>query len=209
MAKLGIGTAQWGLNYGICNTTGKTSPEEIQKIKQVMDKSSIHLIDTANAYGDAQISISNIVDEKLNIVSKISYDKDSEIEHDFYPVVREKLISCLRDLKIKKIYGVLIHNTADVINAKVSDNYFKALNMLKEENLVAKVGVSAYTPNEINSVLEVFRPDMVQVPFNVLNQSMKKEGIFSKLKSMNIEIQQDLYLCKEHCYSIKVSGQNF
>ena len=136
-----MGIKLWNMQHNRKDIARRNS-----EIKQVMDKSSIHLIDTANAYGDAQKSISSIVDEKLNIVSKISYDKDSEIKHDFYPVVREKLISCLRDLKIKKIYGVLIHNTADVINAKVSDNYFKALNMLKEENLVAKVGVSAYTP---------------------------------------------------------------
>ena len=121
-----MGIKLWDMQHNRKDIARRNSED-----KAVMDKSSINQLIPLTRM--MRKSISSIVDEKLNIVSKISYDKDSEIEHDFYPVVREKLISCLRDLKIKKIYGVLIHNTADVINAKVVITILKPLICLRKK----------------------------------------------------------------------------
>jgi len=45
--KLGIGTAQFGLDYGISNTSGKTSLKEVQSILKVATENGVDVLDTA------------------------------------------------------------------------------------------------------------------------------------------------------------------
>ena len=33
--KIGLGTAQWGLDYGISNTSGKSSKKDVRKILEL------------------------------------------------------------------------------------------------------------------------------------------------------------------------------
>ena len=52
--KLGLGSAQWGLNYGVSNTFGKPSSEEVSKLIYLASDKGIKLIDTANSYGNSE-----------------------------------------------------------------------------------------------------------------------------------------------------------
>ena len=48
-----IGSAQFGLNYGVNNNLGKINEDEIFKILDFSYENGIKIIDTADAYGDA------------------------------------------------------------------------------------------------------------------------------------------------------------
>ena len=52
--KLVLGTVQFGLNYGINNQQGKPSYSSVKSILDKAYTSGITLLDTAEAYGDAQ-----------------------------------------------------------------------------------------------------------------------------------------------------------
>ena len=69
--KLAIGTAQFGLDYGIANDHGKVSQKEIKKILDLARSSNISLLDTAMDYGDSEFSIGEAGSEDFDIVSKI------------------------------------------------------------------------------------------------------------------------------------------
>ena len=56
--KLVIGSAQWGMDYGISNSKGKTDIDEIAKILSTANNMESTL-DTASAYGDAEKIIVN------------------------------------------------------------------------------------------------------------------------------------------------------
>ena len=49
-----LGTAQFGLDYGATNRTGKIGIDEIRKIIKLAATSNIRFIDTAQAYGSAE-----------------------------------------------------------------------------------------------------------------------------------------------------------
>ena len=55
--KLIIGTANFGLNYGIKNNYNKLSFEKVKKILNYAKKNKIQVIDTASSYGDAELKI--------------------------------------------------------------------------------------------------------------------------------------------------------
>lgn len=52
--KIGIGTAQFGLDYTISNKEGKTSFDEAKNILKLATQEKIKIIDTAPAYGDSE-----------------------------------------------------------------------------------------------------------------------------------------------------------
>ena len=52
--KLGIGTVQFGLDYGITNREGKTNQNEVCKILKSALDNNISCLDTASAYGDSE-----------------------------------------------------------------------------------------------------------------------------------------------------------
>lgn len=52
--KIGLGTVQWGLDYGIANTTGIPADDELLNIERSARNHKIDLLDTAIGYGDAE-----------------------------------------------------------------------------------------------------------------------------------------------------------
>ena len=52
--KIALGTVQFGLDYGISNTTGKITPEMAAEILSFAAGNGIDTLDTAQAYGSAE-----------------------------------------------------------------------------------------------------------------------------------------------------------
>ena len=62
--KIGIGTVQFGLNYGISNFSGKVSEKVARKILYT-GFIQIDTIDTANNYGESERVLGRLVFKKL------------------------------------------------------------------------------------------------------------------------------------------------
>ena len=54
MTRLSIGTAQFGLDYGITNKVGIVDQSEVRSILREASLSGVKSVDTAYAYGCAQ-----------------------------------------------------------------------------------------------------------------------------------------------------------
>ena len=52
-----LGTAQFGLAYGVTNQNGKVTPSEAKAIIQHCQQNGITHYDTAIMYGDAEVSV--------------------------------------------------------------------------------------------------------------------------------------------------------
>ena len=64
----------------------------------------------------------------------------------------------------------------------------RALERMKQQGLVKKIGVSIYQPEELDSLCEVMELDIVQAPLNVLDRRLIDSGWLAKLKAKNIEV---------------------
>ena len=67
--KLCLGTAQFGMNYGITNQMGKPKDNEIDLILKSALNNNIFYFDTANAYGNSEIILGNKLINKQDINS--------------------------------------------------------------------------------------------------------------------------------------------
>ena len=77
LSKISIGSANFGINYGI-NNKKKISYEEVTEILNFAKKIKINKIDTAQTYGDSEKVIGKYIsttETDWNITTKFSYSK--------------------------------------------------------------------------------------------------------------------------------------
>ena len=127
--KLVIGSAQLGMNYGLFNNI-IINHKEFKKIEKLILKSKINFIDTAINYGDSENTIGNSKLKNLNIITKIKLPSKKNIQVQDW--VFKEISKSLYKLKIKKIYGVLIHDYKDLLG-KYGKDYLLSLQELKKK----------------------------------------------------------------------------
>jgi len=179
--KLALGTAQFGLNYGVTNQSGQVTIREVENILHFAKDNGINTLDTASGYGNSEQVLGNIGIDNYQIVTKTTSLKSgvNGVIKGFY--------QSLESLNQKAVDGLLIHDINEVSH-KEFDNLFKQLNELKQQRLVNKIGFSTYTPEQVDFLLENFDFDLIQVPFNVFDTRLVEGGQLKALKKKNIEI---------------------
>jgi aryl-alcohol dehydrogenase-like predicted oxidoreductase len=106
LSKLSLGTVQFGLNYGINNTSNKASQEEANNIVKFVTNNGVNCFDTAQAYGNSEevLGDSNIVENEAFIISKLKSSL-------FINNCMENVSISLKKLNIKSLYGLLLHDS--------------------------------------------------------------------------------------------------
>ena len=184
-SKLALGSANFGLDYGVANHTGKISESELANMLVVAKAARIEIIDTAQAYGDSETRLGSLCnDNQFNFVTKIGAEFTNQTpNHDVIHCVKE---SCSR-LDQSRLYAVMLHRP-EVLLGNQGNEVVRELQILKEQNIVTKVGVSVYSPEILTAISSVFEVDIVQAPFNLFDQQILSSGWSDKLKSSGVEI---------------------
>jgi aryl-alcohol dehydrogenase-like predicted oxidoreductase len=182
--KLVIGSAQIGMNYGLFNNK-KISVKEFKKIEKLVLKSKINFIDTATSYGDSEKVIGNSKLKNLNIITKIKLPRKKNIYIRDW--VLKEISKSLKKLRIKRIYGVMIHDYKDLLG-KYGKNYLITLNELKKKKIIKNIGISIYDPKDIKKIWKFWKPDIVQVPFNIIDNRILETGWLNTLKKFKVKI---------------------
>ena len=133
--KLVIGTAQFGMKYGLFNKN-KIKQFELKKIEKLILHHKIHSLDTASSYGSSEKVIGNSKLKKLKIITKIKIPKNDNF-FDIQNWLTNEISKSLHNLKIDKIYGLIVHDYKDLIG-KYGKNYLSALKELKKKKNYTK-----------------------------------------------------------------------
>lgn len=185
---IAIGTAQFGMKYGITNRSGQTSFKEVEDISSYAKMKGINILDTAPGYGDAEKVLGNIDLTGFDIITKTPHFKNDNIKIDDITLLLQTFEASLKALKVNKVKGMLIHNIKDCYK-NGSDTLFEALIKLKKNNYVDKIGVSIYDPQDIEQIIHLGIPvDIIQMPINVFDQRIITSGWLPKLKEKNVDI---------------------
>ena len=185
MSKIALGTAQFGLPYGISNVNGQVERAEINQIFKQARTAGITMLDTAIAYGNSEENIGATDSEGFEVVTKLPPLTGAVTSVSQW--VRSQIENSLIKLKRSSVYGLLLHNPADLLGV-YGDELYASLALLKEEGLVEKIGISIYTPTELDSLIPTYMPDIVQAPLNVFDRLLETSGWLSRLSKMNVEV---------------------
>jgi aryl-alcohol dehydrogenase-like predicted oxidoreductase len=183
--KLALGTAQFGLNYGISNSSGKINTEKAADLLSYAKRNGVDTLDTAIAYGDSEQALGSIGVDGWQVVTKLPALPEDETNVEFW--VERQLQGSLSRLGVSNVYGLLLHRPQQLLE-RSGPALIHALERLKQQGLVKKLGVSIYQPEELGSLCDIMELDLVQAPLNVLDRRLIDSGWLAKLKAQNIEV---------------------
>ena len=182
--KITLGTVNFGVNYGL--NQFKIVRNDCFDILDCAFENNIKKVDTAKSYGESEELIGNYHESKkkyFSVFTKIdSRNKDYE----------SQILESLNKTCFKSI-SVLAHNT------KISDDhkFHEDICKLKECGIVKEYGVSVYTSQEIENILNSkFKIDIIQLPFNALDTRNIHNGLLKDIVSKKLQFMQDLSFCK-------------
>jgi aryl-alcohol dehydrogenase-like predicted oxidoreductase len=185
MVKLCIGSAQFGMNYGIANKKGQPTQTEINEILMYAANGGVRYIDTAQAYGDSERTIGKALESnggscRYDIITKLSPDG---INYDEETIVESAMQSCGK-LSTDNLFGFLAHRI-ELFNR---NEFIEACSQLKRRGIIENSGVSVYSPGEALEAIEEPHCNILQIPFNVLDKRWIECDIFGKAKSRNVHV---------------------
>jgi aryl-alcohol dehydrogenase-like predicted oxidoreductase len=187
--RLGLGTVQFGLNYGVSNTEGKTSHEEVKNILSICQKENIRFLDTAFSYGESEKVLGEALkgNEYFSIITKTPSFRSKERAKEEINKVRECFDITCSNLQVSALYGILIHDARDLLFDSNND-FFREVMKLKNAGYVQKIGVSVYPEDDVISIISRYNIDLIQAPLNVFDQRILSSGILDECKKRNIEV---------------------
>lgn len=185
--KIGLGTVQWGLSYGVANQSGKTPMQEVGRILDQAAIASVSVLDTASAYGDAESILGLYPLSQFRVVTKTPHFARGRIDASQAAHLRSTLLRSLGNLKVDRVDALLAHN-ADALLMPGGESLIVEMQELKSEGKVKKIGVSAYDAAQIDAVLDQFIPDLIQIPLSVMDQRLLRSGHVRALRDKGVEI---------------------
>lgn len=188
--KIGLGSVQFGMDYGISNHSGITTIDEVRKILSISRLNGIDIIDTAIEYGSSQQVLGQFNLNKFKVISKFYLNENEK-------TISRQLKSSLQLLSLDTLYGYLAHRPLSIIeNPRLWDELLK----FKDLGFIKKIGFSFNEVFEIEQILNAgFEPDIIQVPYNYFDQRF--ENYMVDLKGNGCEIHtrstflQGLFFC--------------
>ncbi|CAL2060669.1 aldo/keto reductase [Tenacibaculum sp. 190524A05c] len=182
--KIILGTVQFGLEYGINNKIGKLPKVEIFELLEKAYDLGVRVLDTAEAYGDAHDIIKEFHDRvsyRFKIISKFSSKVDVYDDN-----LIQRIRNHTRNFDVNQLKAYFFHSYSDFQYSIKKDP--SVLKKIKESNLTEKIGVSVYENKEIELLLKHKEINLIQLPFNLFDNEIKRKGILEKAKENGVEI---------------------
>lgn len=176
-----LGTVQFGLNYGINNQNGKPSEESVFEILNEAYENNIRQLDTADAYGDAQKLIG-----KFSASSGKQFLINTKFKVDEALPIHRQLESSFEQLNAKQINVYFYHRFEEMVKYP---HTISELQQLKRKGNISKTGISVYTNKEFETCIHADHVDVIQLPFNLLDNFSKRGSLLKKAKEKGKEIQ--------------------
>lgn len=183
--RLALGTAQFGQNYGVANSHGQVHDTEVAEIIALARQQGIDLLDTAVAYGSSEQVLGANDLSGFRIVSKLPPVPSGCL--DIPAWIRQQVSASLDRLHCQKLYGLLLHAPWQLVG-KEGKQIYDALSELRQDGMIEKVGISIYTPQELDQLTSSYRFDLVQSPLNPLDQRLLESGWLDRLQREDVEV---------------------
>lgn len=183
--KLALGTVQFGLDYGVANTSGRVSAQEAGAILQRAQASGLDTLDTAIAYGESEAVLGRLGIERWNAVTKLPAVPESC--QDVEQWVREQIQQSMTRLGVSQLHGVLLHRPAQLLE-KMGPALYGTLQSIKAQGKTRKIGVSVYGPAELDELFNAYALDLVQAPLNILDRGLVESGLAGRLHDAGVEV---------------------
>ncbi len=184
--KLALGTVQFGMAYGIANTSGRPDRQVVADILALARGAGVDMLDTAIAYGDSETVLGQVGVAGWNVVTKLPpVPLDTT---DITGWMEAQITASLTRLGLPQLYAVLLHSP-DQMHSPRAAAIARALDSIAARGLAGRVGVSIQHPDhDLPAVLRHMVPGLIQSPFNLLDRALVTQGWADRLQAMGCEV---------------------
>jgi aryl-alcohol dehydrogenase-like predicted oxidoreductase len=168
-----MGTWQAGKSMWV----GIEDAETIKAIRAAFD-AGITTVDTAEVYGSGHSE--QVVAQALSDVrDQVTYASKVFANHLKYDQVIEACEGSLKNLKTDYIDLYQIHWPSGAFNSEVVpiEETMSALNKLKEQGKIRAIGVSNFSPTQIEEASKYGRIDSLQPPYSLFWRQVEKDAM--------------------------------
>ena len=169
-----LGTVQFGLPYGINNEAGKPDQEQVDEILTEAYRSGIRTLDTSNVYGDAE----NVIGD-FHKKNDFCFQINTKFVYQPGITIKDKLTGTLKKVGVEKIQTYFYHLFTDYVSYP---DLIAELKGLKKENYIRQIGISIYTNDEFETAINDPDIDVIQIPFNLLDNKFQRGALLTKAK---------------------------
>lgn len=183
--KLALGTAQFGSDYGINNTNGKVSIDNVVRIVEYSRSVGINVIDTATSYGESEEHLGIVGVDDFNIITKLPSIPEYISDVDSWII--NEVNASIKRLNVKNLYCLMLHRPNQLLEGRGED-IISSLKKLKKSKIIKKIGISIYSPEELKELFTIYNFDIVQTPFNIVDRRIVESGWLKHLKKLGVDV---------------------
>lgn len=196
--QLALGTAQFGLDYGITNRRGRVAVAEAAAMLQAAWDGGVRMLDTAPAYGDSERSLgqasAQAPERRWRIVTKTLPLRTAAVAEDGLAAVEAAFRGSLRDLGVPAVDTLLVHHADDLL-VPGGEALYAWLRGQADAGRTQRIGASVYDGGQVRELLARYRLDVVQLPASIADQRLLRDGSVQRLADAGTEIHvRSLYL---------------
>jgi len=179
--QLCLGTAQFGLPYGITNDSGQVPESEVRSILSLAAQAGIQLLDTAQGYGSSEAVLGRCwpFAAPRRLISKLSAQNE-------FNTWELSFQASLRRLAASSLDAFLLHRSADLTGSN-GDLLLTWMESLRSRGLVKRIGVSIYDASELDA-LPLDRLQLVQLPLSIYDQRLLMDGTVRHLHKAGVAV---------------------
>ncbi|MCB1509486.1 MAG: aldo/keto reductase [Hyphomicrobiaceae bacterium] len=189
MTKIGLGTVQFGIPYGITNSGGRVPLDEVRAILDRAAAAGVATLDTAALYGESEAVLGQALrpDAPFEIVTKTAKFADVTDPATARTRLNDTFSASLAALKREHVYGLLAHEADDLLGP-AGETIWQAMQAHKRAGRVTKIGASVYTGRQIDALMARYDLDLVQLPINALDDRLIRDGQLARLHARGVEV---------------------
>lgn len=194
ISRLGIGTVQFGMPYGINNSRGKVSFTEILQILEAAREVGVNFIDSARAYGSSEEELGRAIAE-LKAQSDFTLCTKLDLPPGYGELSAKELLAAARG-SLEESRRALRRDTLDFY--LLHDPAYHACgdgvvwDLLREEHskgTLRHIGVSiARGPEEAQAMIDDPDVDAIQIPFNLLDWRWHAASTFERAETRGVAV---------------------
>lgn len=200
VSEIAFGGVEIGLPYGIgvkSKADMITEDNAVRLLHAALDN-GINLFDTARLYGDSESIMGKAFQDRRQEVvlcTKCKHLKDSDGNlpeaGEIKNVIKTSLKESLDALKTDYIDIYMLHQADEqILDCEEIKEVFVEL---KKEGVIQSIGASTYTPQETKKAIDGGVWDVVQLPFNLMNQTHSVHFSEAKSKGVGIMVRSVLF----------------
>jgi aryl-alcohol dehydrogenase-like predicted oxidoreductase len=199
VSEIAFGGVEIGMPYGIGVKSSKDMPsstEAVYLLHTAIDE-GINFFDTARLYGESEVIMGKAFkDRRENVILETKCrhlrDTDGKVpsHRELKQFIETSLKESLKALQTDYLDVFMLHYGDEEIlqNEEVANAFLS----LKKSGVIRATGVSVYTPQETSKAIEANAWDVIQLPFNLMDQRQKTLFPLAAEKGIGIVIRSVL-----------------